>query len=231
MNKKRYLVITGIVAAAVLLSILFYTMLANHRPAITSLEAEPERVLPSGSCQIVCTASDRDGDELSYEWSTSGGDISGTGAVVNWTAPEEVGMYDITVVVTDGYGGSATDSLPINVSSSPVDRVDVVYFHRTQQCYSCRYAEEGTRYTVETYFEDELANGKVTFQSIDVQDEANTEIVNKYDAYTSSLFINTIKHGTAHIEQVTDIWLVIGDDEAFVELVKSKIEKSLNGEA
>jgi len=37
-------------------------------------------------------------------------------------------------------------------------------------------------------------------------------------------------NGTDHIEQVTDIWFVIGDDEAFVEVVKSKIEKSLNGE-
>jgi hypothetical protein len=232
MNKKRYLLIMGIVAAAVLLSILFYTMLANHRPVITSLEAEPERVLPSGSCQIVCTASDRDGDELSYEWSATGGNISGTSAVVNWIAPEEVGTYDVTVVVTDGYGGSATDSLPINVSSGTADRVDVVYFHRTQRCSTCIYAEEGTRYTLETYFADELASGKVTFQSINVQDEANADIVEKYNnASYLTLCINTARDGTDHIEVVTDIWLVIGNDEAFVEIVKSKIEKSLGGEA
>jgi hypothetical protein len=45
------------------------------------------------------------------------------------------------------------------------------------------------------------------------------------------LFINTIKDGSDHIEQVTDIWLAIGNDEAFVEVVKTKIEKSLKGEA
>jgi len=116
-------------------------------------------------------------------------------------------------------------------SSGPADRVDVVYFHRTQQCYRCRYAEEETRYTLETYFSDELASGKVIFQSINVQDEAKADIVNKYGAYTSSLFINTIKDGSDHIEQVTDIWFVIGDDEAFVEVVKSEVEKSLSGEA
>jgi len=129
------------------------------------------------------------------------------------------------------YGTSPATPPPSNNSSGPADRVDVVYFHRTQQCYSCRYAEEGIRYTLETYFKDELASGKVTFQSIDVQDEANADIVNKYSAYTSSLFINTIKDGSDHIEQVTDIWLVIGDDEAFVEVVKSEVEKSLSGEA
>ena len=206
MNKKRYLLIMGIVAAAVLLSILFYTMLANHRPAITSLEAEPERVLPSGSYQIVCTASDRDGDELSYEWSTTGGNISGTGAAVNWAAPEEVGTYDVTVVVTDGYGGSATNSLLINVSSGPADRVEVVYFHRTQRCHTCLYAEEQTQYTLETYFKDELASGRVTFQSINVQDEANADIIEKYNnASYLTLCINTVRGGTDHIEAVTDI--------------------------
>jgi len=84
---------------------------------------------------------------------------------------------------------------------------------------------------VETFFKDELASGKVTFQSIDVQDSKNAAIVQKYGAYGSQLFINTIKDGSDHIEQVTDIWFVIGDDEAFVEIVKDKIERSLEGEA
>jgi hypothetical protein len=119
-----------------------------------------------------------------------------------------------------------------NNSSSPADRVDVVYFHRTQRCSTCIYAEEGTRYTLETYFANELASGKVTFQSINVQDEANADIVEKYNnASYLTLCINTVRDGTDHIEVVTDIWLVIGNDEAFVEIVKSKVEKSLKGEA
>jgi hypothetical protein len=118
-----------------------------------------------------------------------------------------------------------------NNSSGPADRVDVVYFHRTQRCVKCIYAEEGTNYTLETYFGDELASRKVTFQVINVEDEENADIVEKYGAYGSQLFINTIKDGSDHIEHVTDIWLAIGDDEAFVEIVKSKIEKSLSGEA
>jgi hypothetical protein len=234
MNKKRRLVIVGIVAAVVLISLLFYTMLSNHQPAIISLGPEPEGVLPLGSCQISCHATDPDDDELSYNWSASGGGITGEGATVTWTAPNSEGSYNVTVTVTDGCGGEAMNQVTITVSyqsSGPADRVEVVYFHRTQRCARCIYAEEGTRYTLETYFADELASGKVTFQSIDVQDEANAAIVQKYGAYTSSLFINTIKDGTDHIEAVTDIWLVLGDDEAFVEVVKSEVEKSLNGEA
>jgi hypothetical protein len=122
MNKKRWLVIAAIVVAiVVLLVILFDTILANHRPAITSLEA-PESVFPLGSCRITCNATDRDGDELSYNWSASGGGINGEGATVNWTAPLSFDSYNVTVTVTDGRGGKVTDYVIITVrgNMSPI---------------------------------------------------------------------------------------------------------------
>ncbi len=113
--------------------------------------------------------------------------------------------------------------------SAPADRVEVVYFYRAQCCSGsgCSYAEAGTRYTVETYFKDELDNGKVTFEVYNVEDKENATVVKKYGAFTSSLFINTVRGGSDHIEPVMDIWFILGDDEAFVEVVKSKIETSL----
>jgi len=113
MNKKRYLVIVGIMAAAVLL---LTSSCAGS--LITSLEAEaPGWTAPLGSLQVTCTASDPEGGELSYEWSTTGGNITGTGAAVNWIAPEEVGMYDITVVVTNVRGREATSSIALIASN------------------------------------------------------------------------------------------------------------------
>jgi len=117
-----------------------------------------------------------------------------------------------------------------NNSSGPADRVDVVYFHRTSRCPTCIHAEELTRDTLETYFKDELASRRLTFESIDVQDSNNAAIINKYGAYGSQLFINTVKDGTDHIEEATDLYSLIWNDRAFVTALKSKIEKSLNGE-
>ena len=140
-------------------------------------------------------------------------------------------LVGLAVWLVLAYGPSPQTPPVSNNSSGPTDRLDVVYFHRTQRCYTCLCAEEQTRYTVETFFADELASGKVTFQSINVQDEANADIVEKYNnASYLTLCINTVRDGTDHIEEVTDIWLVIGDDEAFVEIVKNKIENSLNAE-
>jgi len=118
-RKNRLVIISAVIVVAALLPlILFNTVLANHPPAIASLEAEPERVLPSGSCQIVCTASDLDGDELSYGWSASGGEISGEGAVVTWTAPDSAGSYDVAVTVTDSRGGEVVNQMTITVRAN-----------------------------------------------------------------------------------------------------------------
>jgi len=121
--------------------------------------------------------------------------------------------------------GSSTSDM----SSLLVDRVEAIYFYRTPRCYACIYTEAGIGYTVETYFVEELASGKVTFEVFNVEDDENATIVNKYGAYTSSLFINTVRDGTNHIEEVTDIWFLLGNDEAFVEVVRGKIERSLKG--
>jgi len=114
MNGRIYLLI--MVTAVVLMA---SSCVANHRPVITSLEAEADWTAPLDSLQVWCTASDADGDELSYEWSTGGGNISGTGPEAIWTAPIEVGMYDITVTVSDSHGKQATGSIDLIASDGP----------------------------------------------------------------------------------------------------------------
>jgi hypothetical protein len=88
----------------------------NHEPVITELAADKESVLFSGSCQITCIAEDEDGDELNYEWTAVQGKISGTGQTIEWTAPASSGLYEITSVVSDGYGKEDTRSISISVS-------------------------------------------------------------------------------------------------------------------
>ena len=117
MNKRRLPIIIGIVAAVVVLVVVFDTLLANHQPAIINLAA-PERVVPSRSCQIVCNATDRDGDALSYNWSASAGELNGEGPRVTWIAPNSVGSYNITVTVTDGRDDEVTKQVTILVRAN-----------------------------------------------------------------------------------------------------------------
>ena len=88
---------------------------SNQAPAISSLAADEEWVESADICHVECTASDPDGDELSYSWSSDSGSISGEGSTVSWTAPEAPGSYTITVEVTDGRGGEEKTQLTVNV--------------------------------------------------------------------------------------------------------------------
>lgn len=107
------------------------------------------------------------------------------------------------------------------------DRVDVVYFHRAQRCRSCIYAEDQTVYTLETYFMEELSNGKITFQSVNVQDENNIELIEKYGAYASQLYITTLKGDSEVTKEVLEFWEYIGDDEGFSNMIITKIKQAL----
>jgi hypothetical protein len=90
---------------------------ANYPPTITSLEAEADWTFPLGSLNVACTASDPEGGDLSYEWSANGGSINGAGSEVIWIAPEEIGMYDITVVVEDNFGRKVTGAIALTASN------------------------------------------------------------------------------------------------------------------
>jgi hypothetical protein len=105
--------------------------------------------------------------------------------------------------------------------------VEVVYFHRAQRCSGCIHAQDMTEYTLNTYFADELEDGGIVFMALNLQDVNNSAMVQKYGAYTSSLFLNDVEGGVDSIEELTDIWFVLSDDEGFVDIVKTAIEECL----
>jgi len=90
----------------------------NQPPVIHSIIAERE-VTASTECPVSCRATDADGDALDYWWSADGGMIEGVGDSVTWIAPDIAGDYTVTVMVTDGNGGEAIDSVTITVTSKP----------------------------------------------------------------------------------------------------------------
>jgi len=96
----------------------------SNSPIITSLKADAVILSPSGSTLIRCSASERDGGNLSYNWSASGGNLttqvlSGGNSAVLWKAPDHGSKYTITVRVNDNHGNQDVGDIVLIVNQPP----------------------------------------------------------------------------------------------------------------
>ena len=89
----------------------------NRAPIIHSLSASTNVVSSNASLQLVCEASDPNGDAITYTWTAAQGLISGQGAQVQWTAPQSEGVYEIKVRVADNQGLSVEKTISILVKN------------------------------------------------------------------------------------------------------------------
>lgn len=112
--------------------------------------------------------------------------------------------------------------------SKPKNKIEVIDFHSTHRCVTCTAIEANTKYTLETYFSEEIESNKITFQSVNVDEEKNYEIAEKFEASGTSLFLNVVVNGKESILNLTDFAFSKGrDKEAFSVELKLKIEAQL----
>ena len=91
-----------------------------NRPPTASLSVERSPILPGEHTGITCTGNDPDGDPLTYSYSASGGQVTGTGSNVAFDATGlAAGTYTVKCTVDDGRGGTADASGNVEVQEPP----------------------------------------------------------------------------------------------------------------
>ena len=90
----------------------------NHAPGISYIDA-PGEAAPSATVAVKCIAADPDGDQLEYTWKVSGGQVSGSGSEIQWTAPAAAGNYSIECSVADGKSLEVRQSHSISIVEKP----------------------------------------------------------------------------------------------------------------
>ena len=119
------------------------------------------------------------------------------------------------------------DALAGSVPVRSADRIDVVYFHRTERCDSCIWAGQMSRKTVESYFAAELASGRVTFREVDVQKPENSALAAKYGASGSSLFLDYVSQGKDNIVEAQQTYPYVGNEARFTGALRTMIAAGL----
>jgi len=91
----------------------------NHPPT-ASMSVERSPILPGEHTGITCNGSDPDNDPLTYSYTTSGGQITGSGSSVQFDSTGLApGTYTVKCVVNDGRGGTADASGNVEVKEPP----------------------------------------------------------------------------------------------------------------
>jgi outer membrane protein OmpA-like peptidoglycan-associated protein len=91
-----------------------------NRPPTVSASCDPCEVPFGGTANVSAAASDPDNDPLTYRWSAPTGTLDRTNqSTAVWTAPNQAGPVPLSVTVNDGRGGSASDTVTIQVASPP----------------------------------------------------------------------------------------------------------------
>ncbi|WP_292489950.1 nitrophenyl compound nitroreductase subunit ArsF family protein [Methanoculleus sp. 10] len=129
---------------------------------------------------------------------------------------------------TESGGADAATVSPLN---GTVTKVEVIHFTAPNQCHSCvvlgDYAEE----TVKTHFSEELGSGKLIFDHIDIADPQQQEIVERYGATGSSLWIGTYDDlGGFYKEEDIRVWYKLNDKPGFMQYLKTLLGMRLAGD-
>ncbi|WP_437657329.1 Ig-like domain-containing protein [Sorangium sp. So ce1182] len=102
----------------------------NDPPTIEGLDINPSKFITQcETAAIAVTASDPDGDAISYAWEVvaGAGTLSGDGSAATF-APAGAGDSTVQVTVTDAAGGSSRLSFPIHVSAADCGTPDCQVF-------------------------------------------------------------------------------------------------------
>jgi len=91
-----------------------------NRPPTAALSIERSPIMPGEKTGVTCTGNDPDNDPLTYSYTTTGGQIAGSGSNVQFDSTGlQPGIYTVKCAVNDGRGGLADASGTVEVKEPP----------------------------------------------------------------------------------------------------------------
>lgn len=101
----------------------------------------------------------------------------------------------------EGNCDTSNSSVAGSTVSAEIEKIQVVHFHATQQCYSCITVGKYAKETLTERFADEYESGVIEFLDVNVELPENADIAERFGATGSSLYINVVRNGDDSISE------------------------------
>jgi hypothetical protein len=107
-----------------------------------------------------------------------------------------------------------------DTGDNAIQKTIVYYFHMSKRCVNCIFIENNTKETIAREFSEEIKNGSLEMQIINVSDPENRHYIEDYELITQSVVL-VEKKGNQEIrkKKLDDIWELVGDVEPFTNYI------------
>ncbi|MDD3155030.1 MAG: nitrophenyl compound nitroreductase subunit ArsF family protein [Victivallaceae bacterium] len=113
------------------------------------------------------------------------------------------------------------------VASSDTPKHDneilVFYFHGNQRCFTCNKIETLTKQALEEKYSKELADGRIVFRPVNVEDPVNEHFVNDFQLSSRSVVMQ--KNGK--YQKFDAVWTLVREPQKFTEYIQNGVTEML----
>lgn len=102
------------------------------------------------------------------------------------------------------------------------------YFHRTMRCPACLEIESNAQRVIETEFENQIANEKLIWIPLNLDEPGSEEFEKEFDVSVSTLVLAKVQDGNhTKYKKLEKVWDLIGDPVKFNEYVQTEVRQFL----
>jgi uncharacterized protein YacL (UPF0231 family) len=110
------------------------------------------------------------------------------------------------------------------------DKVIAYYFHGNYRCASCTKLEKYSRDAISMYFNKEIKQGFLSFETVNTDLSENKHFLQDYQLYTKSLVLIAVKNNkTVKWKNLDKTWQHLNNKDDFYKYVQTETKKFLEG--
>jgi len=124
----------------------------------------------------------------------------------------------------------AIDAVKKNLDEDTIKpTVIAYYFHATIRCIACITVESIAAETIEEAFREQLADGRLMWMRINIDEKHNKDYKKQFEVSGSALVIAKLDDGNnMQYKKLTKVWELLSQPQALSEYVEREIREYLN---